>query len=69
MGRLMRCGCRYFRREIASYKIPSYADQVWISDGTTYVAAYDAGLMIMSLQGEQTNVFAHQPEEAMQASK
>ena len=56
-------------REIASYKIPSYADQVWVSDGTAYVAAYDAGMMIMSLEDEHTYISAHHPEESMQSSK
>jgi len=37
-------------REIASYQTPSYADGVWVSDGTVYVAAHNAGLMMLELQ-------------------
>jgi len=38
-------------REIASYKAPSYANDVFVSDATAYVAAYDAGLMILRVDG------------------
>ena len=41
--------------EIASYKTPSFVDHLWVSDGTAYVAGYDAGLMIVALTGRQTN--------------
>ena len=36
-------------REIASSKMPSYAEDISVSDGTAYVAAYDAGLLLMAL--------------------
>ena len=38
-------------REIASYKTPGTAEQISVVDGIAYVANYDAGLMILGLQG------------------
>ncbi len=46
-------------REIASHKTPSYADHLSVSDGTVYVAGYDAGLMIMALTDKLTQLSAH----------
>jgi len=36
-------------REIASYKTPSYADDIWVANGTAYVAANDSGLIMLGL--------------------
>ncbi len=57
------------RREIASYKTPSYADHVWVADGTAYVAAYDAGLMIVALMREKTYLSAHHLDEGVQIGR
>ena len=45
-------------REIASYETPSYADHIAVSDGTAYVAGFDAGLMILALTDEETQLAA-----------
>jgi len=45
-------------REIASYKVPANAAALWVEDGTVYVAAYEAGLMILRLQAEQPSTQA-----------
>jgi hypothetical protein len=36
-------------KEIASYEAPAQTDRVWVSNRTAYVAAYDAGLLVLSL--------------------
>ena len=36
-------------REIVAYKTPSYADDIWVANGTAYVAAYDSGLIMLGL--------------------
>ena len=34
-------------REVAHYKTPSQVGEVWAAEGTAYVAAYEAGLLIL----------------------
>jgi hypothetical protein len=34
-------------QELGFYKTPSRIGQVWVAEGTAYVAAYEAGLMIL----------------------
>ena len=34
-------------REVASYKTPSHVGDIWVAEGKAYVAAYEAGLMIL----------------------
>jgi hypothetical protein len=54
--------------EIASYKNPSYADHISVSDGIAYVAAYDAGLMIVGLQPDENAPSQHFLDASMQVS-
>jgi hypothetical protein len=36
-------------KEIAAAKMPSHAEDLWVSNGVAYVAAYDAGLLLLEL--------------------
>jgi hypothetical protein len=51
-------------REIASYKTPGYVQGMWVKDDTAFVAAYDAGLMILGLESDETHVAADHPDAA-----
>ena len=39
-------------REIASRKTPGYTKEIIVVDGAAYVANYDAGLIIMGIEGQ-----------------
>ena len=39
-------------REIASYKTPGTAEEITVVDGAAYIANYDAGLMILGIEGQ-----------------
>ena len=38
-------------REVSSYKMPAEGHDLWVAGGTAYVAAYDAGLIVLGLEG------------------
>ena len=48
-------------REIASYKAPATAAAIWIADSKVYVAAYEAGLMILGIEAQQPPSQASRP--------
>jgi hypothetical protein len=39
-------------REIASFKAPAYADDIWLTDDAAFVAAHQAGMLILGAEPE-----------------
>jgi hypothetical protein len=40
-------------REVAAYKVPATTSDIWVADSGIYVAAYEAGLMILDFAPQQ----------------